>query len=332
MKKYLFIVITLFIVIIGFDFWRSMYKSQPIVQKVFTIDAETKSIPLFVDTFVYDNSQVLNWYWDFYLRLFKYDTRLKSGEYELTQDSMSRVELIQVLLAGPDKKRTQTLTFIEGWRNEDYVSYLEEQDIRLNKEVEKTKVSDVRAKYEFLSDAPNGSDLQGFLYPDTYEFYTDATEEEILYKLLDTFGQKITKEMRDDIKKSGRNLYDVIILASIIEKEVRTLESKRNVSGIFYNRLDINMALQSDATVNYITQSGRDRSTLEDLKIDSPYNTYKYRGLPPGPIANPGYDSIYAAIYPYETDYVYFLTTQEGDIYYAKTFEQHVRNKNKYLN
>ena len=329
--KKLFLFCILLIGIVLFWFWYNISHQYEVKQKEFEITSNTTFIPELIDNVIIGND-FSHTAWKLYLKVFKYDTRLKSGVYTIESDTISRGELIQKLLRGPEKKKTQTLTFIEGWRNEDYSTYLEKQGIRMQDQVRGLTIKDVKARYSFFDDTDTSKGLQGYLFPDTYEVFTDVTEEEVVYRLLDNFNAKITQDMRDEIERTGRNLYEVLTMASIIEKEVRTLETKRTVSGIFYNRLDIGMALQSDATVNYITQSGRDRSTFEDLAIDSPYNTYKYKGLPPGPIANPGFDSIYAAVYPYDTDYFYFLTTPDGRIFYGKTFDQHVRNKNKYLN
>ena len=136
--------------------------------------------------------------------------------------------------------------------------------------------------------------------------------------------------MRTDIKKQGKSLSDIIILASIIEKEVPHPEDMKKIAGIFYQRLEINMALQSDATINFITNKGTTRPSAEDLQINSPYNTYKNPGLPPGPISNPGIEAIKAAIYPQAGDYFYFLTTPEGQVIYSRTYADHLAAKYKY--
>jgi UPF0755 protein len=131
-----------------------------------------------------------------------------------------------------------------------------------------------------------------------------------------------------------KNLYDILIMASIVEKESPDKKEMPTIAGVFYNRLGIGMPLQSDATINYIVGEGRAQATAQDIEVDSPYNTYKYVGLPPSPICNPGIDAIKAAIYPEKTDYYYFLTTQDGErkTYFSKTYEEHLKNKAKYLN
>lgn len=149
--------------------------------------------------------------------------------------------------------------------------------------------------------------------------------------MLRNFDDKLTPEMRAEIKKQGRTVYQVLTLASIVEKEMFGYESRRQVAGVFYNRLKIGMPLQSDATVNYITGKGMTRPTIADTKIDNRYNTYKYYGLPPGPICNPSIESIKAVIYPASNNYLYFLTTPDNQIIFSKTMDEHLKNQYKYF-
>ena len=187
-------------------------------------------------------------------------------------------------------------------------------------------------RFSFLESKPADQDLEGYLFPDTYRFFKDSTIDEIVVKILENFDNKLSVEMRRAIADSGRTIHEVVTLASIVEREVRGQQDQATVAGLFTNRLDINLALQADSTINYITKSGRDRSTLADLEIDSPYNTYKYPGLPPGPISNPGLSALQAAVNPAETDFLYFLTDSEGGVHYATTFEGHQQNRQLYLN
>ncbi|RMD52012.1 endolytic transglycosylase MltG, partial [Candidatus Parcubacteria bacterium] len=174
---------------------------------------------------------------------------------------------------------------------------------------------------------PDNVDLEGYLFPDTYRFYPDANAEEIAQKMLDEMAEKFD----DSSVPDGWTIHSVLTLASIVEKEVRTPEDMAMVADIFIKRLEIGMALQSDATVNYITGGNSAAVSGADLDIDSLYNTYKYSGLPPGPISNPGLAAINAVLHPKSNDYYYFLTTKAGDVIYAKTFDEHIANKAKYL-
>ncbi len=170
---------------------------------------------------------------------------------------------------------------------------------------------------------------EGYLFPDTYFFLPTATEEEVTTKMSETFEAK-TKDLIP-YEKGSKEYKDLIILASILEKEVRKPEDMKIVSGIFGNRLRIGMPLQADSTLAYVLSKDSLSLTLDDLKVSSPYNSYTRKGLPPTAIGNPGLVALDAALHPTKSDYLYFLTDKEGTAYYAKTFEGHKQNKQKYL-
>jgi UPF0755 protein len=180
-----------------------------------------------------------------------------------------------------------------------------------------------------LADKPADATLEGYLFPDTYEVSTDQTCEQMIDAMLINFGNKLTPELQEKIKGQDKTIFEVVTMASLLEKEVKTLEDKKIVAGILHNRLQMGMPLQLDSTVNYITGKNDPGVLIKDTQIDSPYNTYKYKGLPIGPISNPGMDSISAALEPTETDYLYYLS--DGKTYYAKTLKEHAANRAKYL-
>ncbi|MBU4314836.1 endolytic transglycosylase MltG [Patescibacteria group bacterium] len=184
--------------------------------------------------------------------------------------------------------------------------------------------------HEFIIKAgkPDSVDLEGYLFPDTYRFYPDATAGDIVTTMVDQMQANV--EEIDGIA-GVKSIHELLTLASIIEKEVPSADEMKVVSGIFHNRLDIGMPLQSCATVNYVTGKDDPAVSAQDLEIDSPYNTYMYAGLTPGPISNPGINSIDAALHPQSNDYLYFLATPQGETIYAKTFDEHVANKTRYL-
>jgi UPF0755 protein len=171
---------------------------------------------------------------------------------------------------------------------------------------------------------------EGYLFPDTYFISTRTTEDELLLLLTSTYKAKLLP-YSEAISTSGFTQEEVIILASIIEREAKDTESKRMVSGILQNRLSDEMPLQVDAVFNYILGKTSSELTMNDLTTDSPYNTYTHTGLPPTPIANPGIESIEAVLFPEKSDYLYYLTAPDGTFHYAKTFEEHKLNKAKYL-
>lgn len=246
-----------------------------------------------------------------------------------------------------------TIRIIEGWSNKEIGEYLQKQGIINEADfLNKIKSFDTAEYRSFLPEEAKGA-LQGFLYPDTYRLYKSVADRsktsedeaagQIIAKLLDNFQKKLPSDASGLAKKQGLNLYQTITLASMVENETgrniasaedrKQLEQERKiVAGIFYNRLRANMALQSDATINYITGKRDPSPELEDLKIKSPYNTYINRGLPPTPIGNPSLSSINSVLNPIKTDYFYFLHKQpSGEPVYSKTFDEHVKNKQRYL-
>jgi len=198
--------------------------------------------------------------------------------------------------------------------------------------------TDFSLKFPFLKNISPKVGLEGYLFPDTYRIYASSTPSEIISRMLDNFTQKITPQMLSDIKSQGHTLNQVIVLASIVEKEApldyTTGDDRdaRIIAGIFWNRLKIGQALESDATLSYILDDNISRHKANALDLNSPYNTYKYRGLPPGPICNPGLLAIKAVIYPLKTDYNYFLTPPgQKTVIYARTYQEHLNNVYKYL-
>jgi UPF0755 protein len=171
---------------------------------------------------------------------------------------------------------------------------------------------------------------EGYLFPDTYLFLPNVTVEDVITELKNNFTKKI-ESLKSDIVLFKKPLTDIIKMASLVEEEARTEETRRVVAGILWHRLNLGMPLQVDSSFKYINGKGTKDLSLADLKIDSPYNSYLYKGLPPTPICNPGLDSILATISPIKTDFLYFLSDSAGGMHYAKTFAEHLRNKEIYL-
>ncbi len=264
--------------------------------------------------------------------------KIQAGEYLLDR-KMSIAEIVEIITNGRVISNEHRITIVEGWSNSDIRAYLESRNIqRFDLALEEGDFdfehNDLAKQFHYI----------GFLFPDTYTVSKNATAKELVQKMLTNFESKLTDQILADIQSSGRNLGDVLILASIIEKEVGrnkekitaqdkdALQQERKlVASVFYNRLDKGMPLQSDATVNYVTGKKDRQPLFEDIKVKSPYNTYVVKGLPPGPIGNPGIDSIKAAIYPASSDYLYFLNKIDGEAVFAKTLEEHNQNRAKYL-
>ncbi len=183
---------------------------------------------------------------------------------------------------------------------------------------------------EFASSSKN---YEGYLFPDTYFFMPYATSGEIIAKMQSTFNKKVLQnnEFNSAVASSGHSLSDIVKMASILEGEVRTPEDRKLVSDLLWRRIKEGMALQVDSTFSYINQKTSAELTMNDLKIDSLYNTYKYRGLPPTPISNPGLETLMAAAEPTPNKYVYFLNDNDGISHFSKTYSEHLKLKNQYL-
>jgi UPF0755 protein len=240
-------------------------------------------------------------FFDFYVILIRKEKNLQAGKYFLSS-SMNIPQIAQKIISGDIAKVKVTIP--EGFT--------------------------VREIEERLGIELPGENLEGYLFPDTYYFPIDASGEEVAKIMRENFEKKISP-YKEEIEKSGRSLQEIITMASLLEKEVKTKEEKEIVSGILWKRLKAGIPLQVDATITYITGKKTTKIPLEYLQIDSPYNTYKYEGLPPAPICNPGLESILAALYPKESDYWYYLSTPDGKTLFFKTLEEHNLAKAKYL-
>jgi UPF0755 protein len=267
----------------------------------------------------------------------KQEANFQAGEYMLNP-RLSIKEIVKALVRGETIDKEKTITIIEGWKNAEINNYLKEQNILLDNSFLQL-VSDQLSNWqlnspkpEWLNALPQSASLEGYLFPDTYRIFKDATAEDIIIKMLNNFNSKLSDEMKEEIAKKSMGLHEIITMASIIEKEIAQESDRDIISGILYKRLDLGMRLEVDATVNYATGKNDPSVSLADLEIDSPYNTYKYYGLPPGPICNPSLSAIKAAIYPKVSPYLFYLNRQDtGETIFSKTFEEHVKNKNKYL-
>lgn len=192
----------------------------------------------------------------------------------------------------------------------------------------KAKAQAIPKDYEFLKDKPTDASLEGFLFPDTYRLIKgDVTGA--IKMMLDNFGAKYQTDIKSQL--GSKNLYKVLIIASLVEKEAKTQTDREQISAVLWNRLDAGMRLDVDATVRYAINDWTKALTKEDLSIDSPYNTRRVGGLPPTPICNPGLAAIKAALQPPPSDYLYYLTDYQGVTHYAKTLKEHTDNKLKYL-
>ena len=265
-----------------------------------------------------------------YVRISNNTSKLKSGKYLFNQ-SYSNKDIIHDLSEGKVYNDGIKITIPEGSTSFEVMDILIKNKLG-NEGVYEELINnpeEFKAEFKFLDDE-NITSLEGFLYPSTYYFDEKQTEKEVLNHMLETFESKYTEKLQKRQKELKKSLYEVINLASIVEKEAVLDEDRPIIASVFYNRIKIGMPLQSDATIQYIFEERKKSITYNDLKIDSPYNTYKVQGLPPTPIANPGIKSIEAVLYPANTEYLYFVATIEGGNTYSKTYEEHVKNVEKY--
>lgn len=267
-----------------------------------------------------------------YTKYEKMDGKFKAGKYVLN-NGMTQEEIMEKLVAGGIAKDSITFTVPEGFELEQIAERLDEMNIA-NKNIFlelASKASNFSSEYEFLKDVPEGLSLEGYLYPDTYEVYTDVSEKDIIRKMLNRFDNLYTDEIKAKAKGLNLELNQVITLASIIEREGRADEEREIISAVFHNRLKTGMMLQSCATVQYILGERKPVLSNDDISIKSPYNTYINQGLPPGPIASPGIKSIEAAVNPADVNYMYFVFNEDetGTHTFSVTYDEHLKAINK---
>lgn len=258
-----------------------------------------------------------------YVRLKGLSGQLQAGNYKM-EKNLSLVEVVDRLRHGNFDVR---LTFPEGWRVEQMAEYLDQtfkgQDPNFDPD-------------QFLKQA---YPLEGFLFPDTYIVASNIKTEELIETLKSNFERRVDSRLRSDLASQDLTLDQVVILASIVERESSREEDRPVVAGILLKRWRNDWPLEADATVQYVkaSQVGRKGEwwpkdlTIDDLALDSPYNTRRHAGLPPRPISNPGLSSLRAVVYALETPYWFYLTDDSGQTHYAKTLEEHNSNIARYL-
>lgn len=254
---------------------------------------------------------------------------IRAGGY-LLSEGMSISEVIESLKGKPILEK---VTIPEGLTAKEIAKILLQGEIITSEEEFLNLVfsgKDVFKGFKFSKDIPSSS-VEGYLFPDTYHFPKRTSPKDVISAMLKRFERAISPDMLDRLPKLGLSFHEVIILASIVEKEGQKDEEYPIIAAVFYNRLKKGMKLESCATVEYLLPERKKRLSIEDLRINSPYNTYMYKGLPPGPICNPGLKAIAGAFSPANVDYLYFVSKGDGGHYFSRTYEEHVEAKNKYL-
>lgn len=261
---------------------------------------------------------------------------LKPGNYKLSS-SMSVYEILEKIASAGGER----IVIIEGWNLRDIAKYLEKNGYGEKEDFYRlagkppffdgeTLNEHQKSEIYFIKDQEELS-LEGFLFPDTYLISPGTPMEDIISTFLLNFENKIDGEIEKMIAEKEITLFKTIIIASLLEREVPSFEDKKIVAGIIEKRLEKGMRLQIDATVSYLTGKKSVQIPVTETKITSLYNTYFVKGLPLGPICNPGIESIRAALSPEETDYLYYLSKPNGETVFSKTFQDHIAAKNRYL-
>lgn len=271
-----------------------------------------------------------------YLQYNNLDVGIEAGKFTLAK-TMTIPEVAQALQQG--RREELTLTVPEGKRIEEVAVLVVTQVPQINADEFLALARDAarwKSQFAFLSDVPDGASLEGFLFPDTYRLPLETGAQDAVERMLRNFDQKITPQMRADVQAAGQSLWDVVRLASIIEREAFVADERPLIAGVYANRLKQGWTLDADPTIQYALGQSRDPSnwwpdlTLEDYQgVDEPYNTYRNVGLPPGPIANPGLSSINAAIYPQVSDFFFFRAScnKDGTHQFARTLEEQSANE-----
>ncbi len=268
----------------------------------------------------------------------KVGTKIQAGEYVLRR-TMTMEEIVEALQHGLAKMITVTVR--PGWRAEEIADYLGTLGLKnYNRDQFLRLVREGKFDYAFLRDRPKNAppSLEGFLFPESYYVPFDIANDALIQLMLDTFGQRVTEKTRQQIAAQKMTLYEAVTLAAIVERESVVAAERPIIASVFLNRLKKKMFLQADSTAQYALgyqpttkQWWKSPVTIEELTgADSPYNTYRNQGLPPGPICNPSLASIVAVAQPAQTDYLFFFSKGDGTHAFAKTFEEHQQNQQKY--
>lgn len=256
------------------------------------------------------------------VKLERAEKSLQAGSY-LLGPQMKPLEIIEQLRSG--RVQTERVVIPEGFDIKQIAQVLADRGLAdRDRFIELASDASLIYGETIPVDSPLAS-LEGYLYPDTYYFNEGQSEEDLIGQMVDRFIAVAQAEIVPLLEDSEFSLHEVVTLASIVEKEIMVDHERPVVASVYLNRLAIDMPLQADPTVRYVTPEERPQVLYRDLEIDSPYNTYRYRGLPPGPIASPGLASMLAVLNPANTDYFFFVSRRDGTHEFTKTYSDHLR-------
>ncbi|MGX1263624.1 UPF0755 protein [Rossellomorea marisflavi] len=291
---------------------------------------------LLADKGIVKNATVFKYYVKF-----NNESGFQAGSYGLTP-SMTMDEIIKSLKTGRVIRDAEfTITVPEGLQLDEIAELIGEKSPYSKQEVEK-KLEDKKWIEQLKKEYPNlitkdvsnkkiKRPLEGYLYPATYSFYEKKPSLESILKEMINQTNEVLAQYEPAMKEKKMSPHELLTFASLVEKEATEKADRGKISSVFYNRIEEEMPLQTDPTVLYSLGKHKARTTYKDLEVDSPYNTYKNKGLPPGPISNAGVSSIEAALEPEDTDFYYFLASSNGTVYYSETLDEHNEKKEKYI-
>ena len=246
--------------------------------------------------------------------------KFKAGTY-LLHPGMKTEDAIGKLISG--ETTSIKFTIPEGFGIKEIAERLSDEGL-VDKE-KFLKLAKDYAPYDYVEKHEHARyAAEGFLFPDTYEIQSDVSEKEIMAMMARDFDQRLTNKLRARAEEMNLSIYDLVTLASLVEKEARYEEDRPIIAQVFFKRLRIGMPLQSDTTLQYLLDAPKEDVSIADTKMESPYNTYQNYGLPPGPIASPGMAAIEAVLYPADTDYIYFVADRQGHNHYSNTYAEHL--------
>lgn len=265
------------------------------------------------------------WAFRYLARAQQSEFKLYVGDYQLAP-TMLPSEMIMRLISGAVASDTNRITIPEGYSTVQIIDLLVQKGIGSKEQFEKVVTED-EFTYSFLKDAPKGIHrLEGYLFPNTYDIPTKVTPHAVIELLLQHFGKQLTPEVQKQLTTLKLSVPQWVTIASMVEKEAAKQEDRPLIASVIMNRLKIKKPLQIDATIQFLLGTPKPKLYNKDLQIPSPYNTYLNSGLPLGPIANPGQASLQAALYPAQTDFIYYVAKKDGFHVFAKTYPEHLNN------
>ena len=269
------------------------------------------------------------WLFRFLARSREANYKLYAGDYQLAP-VMTSDEIINYLLKGPELTNNNRVTIPEGYSNEQIITLLVQKGIGSKEEFTKVMIDDA-FPYPFLKDAPKGIHrLEGYLFPNTYFIDIKTSPHAVIDLFIQQFAKELTPEVQKQLVSMKLTVPQWVTLGSLIEKEAAKESDRPLIASVLMNRLKINQPLQVDATIQFLLGTPKPKLYNKDLQIPSLYNTYLHRGLPLGPIANPGNASLQAVLHPAQTDFLYYVAKKDGYHAFAKTYAEHLKNVKLY--